>query len=94
MKISEITLEKVKEYLRVTENDDDNLITAIMQSSKDFILSYTGLSDDKINAKPKFVIAFLCLCSDMYDNRQMMVSNDKLNPTVSTILGMDAVNYL
>lgn len=94
MKLSQITLEDTKAYLRVTENDEDNTITTIMEAAKSFILSYTALSEQQADEHAEFSVAFFCLCSDMFDNRQYTVTNDKLNPTVQTILGMHAVNYM
>lgn len=94
MALSEITRNETKQYLRVSEDDENQTIDIIMQAAKHFILSYTGLTESEADSHSDFSIAFLVLCSEMYDNRQYTVSNDKLNPIVKTILGMHATNYL
>ena len=45
MKISEITKEEVKKYLRITDDDDydDKLVEYMLEASKSFIIGYTGL---------------------------------------------------
>lgn len=96
MKLSEIATDKigVKEYLRISDDDEAITISTIMKAAKSFILSYTGLTIEQADEQEELAIAFLCLCSDMFDNRQMTVQNDKLNPTVDMILSMHSVNYL
>ena len=41
MKVSEIKVDDVKKYLRITENDDDNLLELILKSAK---IIYKGTS--------------------------------------------------
>ena len=94
MKISEITFEQVKEYLRIYDNDEDTTVNLITNSAKSFIKSYTGLSDEEADQYEDLCIAFLCLCSDMFDNRTVSVQSDKINPIVDTILHMHSKNYL
>lgn len=95
MKLSEIATDTigVKEYLRISD-DEAITISTIMEAAKSFILSYTGLTIEQADEHDELAVAFLCLCSDMFDNRQMTVKNDKLNPAVEIILHMHSVNYL
>ena len=69
-------------------------MSAILDSSKAFIRSYTGLTDDEINTHDDFYIVVMILCQDMYDNRCMYVDKSNLNKVVETILGMHCVNLL
>ena len=96
MKLGEIQLDDVRSYLRLTEDEheDDVLLTGIMASAKAFILSYTGLEAEKADETPDFQYAFLCLCSDMYNTRDMIVQQDKLNPIVKCILDMHRINCI
>lgn len=93
MKVKEIKTENVAQYLRLDEFDEDQL-TAILDSAKEFIRSYTGLTDDEINKRDDFYIVVMILCQDMYDNRCMYVDKSDLNKVVDTILGMHCVNLL
>jgi len=96
MKLSEVSADNisVKEYLRISDDDEATTISTIMKAAKSFVLSYTGLTIEQADEHEELAIAFLCLCSDMFDSRQMTVQNDKLNPTVDIILRMHSVNYL
>ena len=93
MKVSEIETENVAEYLRLDEYDEYQM-SAILDSAKAFIRSYTGLTDDEINSHDDFYIVMMILCQDMYDNRCMYVDKNNLNKVVETILGMHCVNLL
>ena len=93
MKVKEIETENVAQYLRIDEYDEDQM-TAILDSAKAFIRSYTGLTDDEINTHDDFYIVVMILCQDMYDNRCMYVDKSNLNKVVETILGMHCVNLM
>ena len=93
MKVSEIETENVAEYLRLDEYDEYQM-SAILDSAKAFIRSYTGLTDDEINSHDDFYIVVMILCQDMYDNRCMYVDKNNINKVVETILGMHCVNLL
>ncbi len=94
MKISEVTLAIVKDYCRVSDDESNTVLDAILTASKSYIKGYTGLTDEQLEAHEDITIALLVLCSDMYDNRQTTVQNANENKVVSTILGMHATNYL
>ena len=94
MKISELTEEYIAEYLRADPDGEDNTFKAIKAAAIEYIKSYTGLKDEELDEHEDLTIAALVLCSDMYDNRQMTVQNDKENPTVKQILSFHSVNLL
>jgi 3-oxoacyl-[acyl-carrier-protein] synthase III len=95
MKVSEITINHVAEYLRLEENTYTNdEIQTLINISKAFIRSYTGLTEEQIDTHEDFVIVVYILCEDMYDNRTLYVDKSNLNKVVDTILGMHSVNLL
>lgn len=85
MKLSEIDVPFVKEYLRQDGDEDDRLIGAILESSKDYIAKYTGQSLDELEESEDLVIAVLVLCAEFYDNRTISV-NDRLNLRINMML--------
>lgn len=95
MKVSEITVSDVASYLKL-ENGEyrETEIQALIDISKAFIRSYTGLDDTEIDKHEDFVIVVYILCQDMYDNRSMYVDKSNLNKVVETILSMHCVNLL
>jgi uncharacterized phage protein (predicted DNA packaging) len=95
-KASEITKDDIKNYLRIDLDfiNDDTLITSILASGKSYIKGYTGLDDATIDTHEDITIALFVLCSEMYDNRQYTVQNDKVNPIIKSILDMYSINLL
>ena len=94
MGLSSVMLDDIKTYIRVSDNEDDALITAIMSAAKGYILSYTDLTADEADEFPEMEIALKCLCADMYDVRTATVSSEKENPIVRNILNMHRKNLL
>lgn len=92
MKLSEVTLDMVKNYLRVDDDSDDLLLTAIMDASKKYISSYIGSED--LDQYDDLTIAFMCLVADMYDVREWKTNVANNNNTVTTILGFHCGNFL
>ena len=96
MKISDITLQIVKDFCGISDNDSDEIIKNLMiPSAKSFITSYTGLSSENLDKYEEFAFAMLILVNDMYSNREYTLNvNRQVNPAVKTLLGMHSVNYL
>lgn len=95
-KVSEITAQDIADYIRIDEltTDEQNTLNNLLNVSKAFITSYTGLESDELDNYPDFVIVVLILCQDMWDNRTLYVDNENLNKVVDTILGMHCTNLL
>jgi uncharacterized phage protein (predicted DNA packaging) len=94
MKISEVTINDLKEYANVEHNYDDKIFTNILLASKAYIKSYTGLNEKQIDEKEDLTIALMILCNEMYDNRVFSVQDNKVNTVISNILDMYSVNLL
>lgn len=96
MKVSEITVNHLADYL-VLDNlspSETELLETLLLASKNYIKSYTGLTDDEIDNHEDLVIVVYILTQDMWDNRTLYVDNKSLNKVVETILGMHSVNLL
>lgn len=93
-KVSDITVENLADYLRLSEitPEDEALLQTLLSISKTFIVKYTGR--ENLDDFPDFVIVVYLLVQDMYDNRTMYVDKGDFNQTVQTILGMHSVNLL
>jgi hypothetical protein len=103
MKVSEVSINDLKQYANVFHDEDDNLFTSILAAGKQFITTYTGLplEDDPVNNITDSVddhedltIALMVLSNEMYDNRAFVVDNTKLNFVIKQILDSHSVNYL
>ena len=99
MKVSELTVADVADYLHIMPDDLDDsekaVIAGFLEAAKRYAESYTGLSADEIDMHPDIVPAVLCLAGDFYTNRDMTIAiKGVTNKTVESILGMYSVNLL
>lgn len=98
MKVSEITVEDLIIYLRLNGADIDESETGkigeMLDSAKQWIISYTGLSLEECDKYADFVIAIYVICQDFYDNRSFYVDKNYTNKVVQTILDMHSTNYI
>lgn len=87
--------QELKEFLNIYHNDDDILLTSLVNFSVNFIKDYTGLDDVKIQEKKEALkIALFLIVSDLYDNRGQQNLQYKRNLMLTSILDMYSVNYL
>lgn len=95
MSIDEVTVEQIKQYAIIDHNDDDGLIQDIlMPAAKAHILEYTGLSVDELDKHESITLAYIALCSFLYDNRSMNILNEKQNAVVQSFLDAHRINLL
>lgn len=94
-KVSEITVEDLKSYLRISDDlseDDKKFLKTILNSSINYIKNNTGI--DGMDKYSDLVIVVFVLCQDMYDNRTLYVDKNNVNKVVSSILGQHDNNLL
>jgi 5-enolpyruvylshikimate-3-phosphate synthase len=94
MKISQITITELKNYLHVYHTEDDKLLEAILVAAKAFVRNYTGLSPDMLDISEDLSMAVFILGAELYDNRVYTVENTSVNPAIQAILNMHSVNLL
>jgi hypothetical protein len=96
VKVSDITVNDIVNYCRITETTENDLafIQQTISIATAYIRSYTGLENEGIDKHEDFIIVVYILCQDMWDNRTLYVDSKGLNNTVETILGMHSVNLL
>lgn len=92
MKVSEITVQNVADFLRL--DDTDQILVPMMTATKQFIMDYTGLSEEELDDHEDFYIAYMVLVQDMYDNRAMYVDKSNINKVVDSILFRHRVNFV
>lgn len=94
MKISDVSIEDIKQYANIYHNEDDNLISSILTAAKSYIRNYTGLTDEQMDQKEDLTIVLMVLCSEMYDNRAFIAEDSKVNLVIKSILDMHSINLL
>lgn len=93
-KVSEITVQEIINYLRLSELDqiDKQQVETLLVVAKDYITNYTAL--DNLDEYADLVIVVYILCQDMWDNRTMYIDKGNMNKVVQTILDMHTRNNL
>lgn len=72
-------LEDIKEYLRVDGDDEDNLISMMMEAGKEYIRSAVGEYDDTDKTAN---ILLAAVVQNMYDNRELMQSDQQVKKRI------------
>ena len=72
VKITDLDIQMVKDYLRIDHDDDDEFLNIILVSARSYIQSYLNLKFDDFEEIPdEFTIACLAICAHWHENRQV-----------------------
>lgn len=94
MKTSELTLDVIKQYLRIDGNDDDILLNAFFNASIQYCTSYMGCTLEDLEKYDDVTVVILALISDSYEVRQFTTSTVTTNPIMQGILDLHCSNFL
>lgn len=97
MKISEVTVQNIADYMRLDDVTDIEIaeIEVMRDAAVAQIKSYTGLSDEEIDKHEDITQALFVIVTDMFDNRNYQLEKSAgTNKMVDTILNMHSVNLL
>lgn len=94
MKVSELTLNTIKQYLRIDGNDDDVLLQMLLDASVQYCTSYMGCDKQTLEKYEDVTIVILSLISDSYEVRQFTTSTITLNPFMQGVLDLHCGNFL
>lgn len=95
MVISEIKKQNVIDFLRLDDGQaQDKLLTAIMDAARQYIMDYTGLTEDELDEHEDFYVAYMVLVQDMYDDRSYYVDKSNVNRVVDSILFRHRTNFV
>lgn len=106
MKISEITqgmiLSQLRENAAALSVEDLAFIDSLKDATIAYMMDWTGikgLDEPDTNGRmlddyEDLVYPFMTIISFMYDNRQMTVDKDKINPIAASSLNLHTFNYV
>lgn len=94
MKTSELTLDVIKQYLRIDGNDDDILLNAFLSASIQYCTSYMGCTLEDLEKYDDVTIVILALVADSYEVRQFTTSTVTTNPIMQGVLDLHCSNFL
>jgi len=63
-----MTLEQVKDYLRIDGDEDDNVLPLMMQAAEEFVINAVGTFDE---SKARAKMLYLAAMQDIYENRTL-----------------------
>jgi len=94
VKVSEITVEDIANYIRLSEptKEDTDFLKKCLEIAKSYIKNYTGVED--LDEQADFVICVYILCQDMYDNRTLYSDKTTPNKTFETIVNLHCRNLI
>lgn len=90
MKVSEIKVSDITEYLRIDEinEEESREIESMIRAAISYVVNYTSHNEEELDEFEDIYIVVYILCQDMYDNRTLYVDGKEINRTVETILNM------
>ncbi len=94
MKVSEISLDTLKQYLRVDGNDDDILLGAYLDSAKEYMMSYLGCTEQDLDKYAPLAVVAMAIVADAFEVRQFTSSTITKNPLIEQMLAMYCNNFL
>ena len=93
-RLSEITLDKVRNYCGVSGADSDGMLEIMTAAARSFLLNRTGLSAEEADEYPDLTLAAFVLINEMFSNRTYAVDSTNMNPFVENIIGQYRMNLL
>lgn len=94
LKVSELTLDTIKRYLRIDGNDDDMILNMLLDSAIQYCTSYMGCTKKDLEKYDDVTVVVLALISDSYEVRQFTTSTVTLNPIMQGVLDLHCGNFL
>ena len=95
-KVSDLAVTDLINYIRIVDYTpaDEATLSTLLSVAKNFIINYTGCTDEELDTHQDFVIVVLILVQSMWDDRTMYVDKSNLNKVVETILNMHSKDLL
>lgn len=85
MKVSELTVDFLQEYVRA-DGSAATMLKPMLAAAINYVTAYTGLTTAQLDEYEDITLAVMALVADMYDVRQYTVTNAEVNPTAISIL--------
>lgn len=93
MKVSEITVDTLKEWLGVSDGDEKSL-ELVLSAAIGAAVDYSGLTKSELDRYEDITIAVLGICNDFYNANRPEWDKNGINRMSESLLKMHAKNYL
>lgn len=95
MKVSDINGTHIKEYIRLDDDCNEEMLEEMKKAAIAYVKSFTAMSDEELDEHEDISIAVLVLIQDMYDNRAYQTEKQvNTNKVVDSILHMYRKNLI
>lgn len=89
-----VSVEDVKEYMRILDNSEDSQLILLLDSAVSYIMNHTGLDEITVRENSDIRMALLILVSDFYWNRDYQTNNKYNNRLVDNIIENNRTNFI
>lgn len=87
-----VSLDEVKNWLRIDFSEDDTLLTTLISAAEEYLKNATGITYDSENHLAKLLC--MTLIADWYENREMIgKTTDQTRPIIQSILTQLTYSY-
>jgi uncharacterized phage protein (predicted DNA packaging) len=87
-----VSLDAVKNWLRIDFSEDDALLTTLISAAEEYLKNATGITYDSENHLAKLFC--MTLIADWYENREMIgKATDQTRPIIQSILTQLTYSY-
>lgn len=76
---SQLTVDFVKDYLKIDYNDDDNELQLYLVAAQSFVFNQLNVDLEVIDSKPDIIIVTLMIISHFYENKAITISGTRTN---------------
>ena len=76
---SQLTVDFVKDYLKIDYDDDDNELQLYLVAAQSFVFNQLNVDLEVIDSKPDIIIVTLMLIAHFYENKKITVSGARTN---------------
>ena len=94
MKVSNVTVQTLADYLRL-EDANDTMLEPVLTAAKQNVATLTGLTVEELDEHEDITPAVLILAQDFFDNRQYQSNSPNYaNRAVESIIASHRVNLV
>lgn len=94
MKVSELTLEFVKDYMRVDFDEDDQLIQMLLTMSKRYCANMIGCEIEDLDQFEDVTGCVLAVTAESYDVRQFTGETSQFDTLLRLVLNSHCKNFI
>lgn len=94
IKLSQLNLDFVKDYLKIDYDDDDKELQFYIAAAQSYLINQLNINIEEIDTKPDIIIAALLIIAHFYENKTAINTGTKINNSnIDFILQQILIQY-